>query len=188
MTRFAYERVAAGMQMLGLFEIGTDLPLARAIDDESQIAECSVDGEWRVRSATYHCGEVLRYERAGVHELREFVEQLPEDELPSRNGRRSPERGGSAVRAWGCSPAGSPCGGRSRAPSCCPWKVHVGHVNLRMPVTGGAVHASSCGRPTALRRRCPAPGHVPWVRWPGVSTGHAGGGWGFEHPEGLRPT
>lgn len=46
MTRFAYERVAAGRQMPGLFEIGTDLPLARAIEDVLLIAECTVDGEW----------------------------------------------------------------------------------------------------------------------------------------------
>ena len=45
LTRFAYERVADGRRMPGVFEIGTDLPLAQAIDDVLLIAECSVDGE-----------------------------------------------------------------------------------------------------------------------------------------------
>ena len=46
MTAFAYERVAAGLPMPGLFEIGLDLPLARVIDDLALIAECSLPGEW----------------------------------------------------------------------------------------------------------------------------------------------
>lgn len=46
MTRFAYERVADGKQMPGIFEIGTDLPLVRVIEDVLMIAECSLDGEW----------------------------------------------------------------------------------------------------------------------------------------------
>ena len=46
MTRFAYERAARGSRMPGIFEIGTDLPLASAIEDVLLIAECGVDGEW----------------------------------------------------------------------------------------------------------------------------------------------
>jgi len=46
MTRYAYERVESGLRMPGLFEIGTDLPLARVIQDVLLLAECSIDGEW----------------------------------------------------------------------------------------------------------------------------------------------
>ena len=46
MTRYAYERVEAGLRMPGLFEIGTDLPLAWVIQDVLLLTECSIDGEW----------------------------------------------------------------------------------------------------------------------------------------------
>jgi hypothetical protein len=46
MTRSAYERVEAGRRMPGLFEVGTDVPLARVIQDVLLLAECSIDGEW----------------------------------------------------------------------------------------------------------------------------------------------
>jgi hypothetical protein len=46
MTRYAYERVQAGQSMPGLFEVGRDVPLAKAIEDILLIAECSVEGEW----------------------------------------------------------------------------------------------------------------------------------------------
>jgi hypothetical protein len=46
MTRYAYERVEAGRRMPGLFEVGTDVPLARVIQDVLLLAECSIDGEW----------------------------------------------------------------------------------------------------------------------------------------------
>jgi hypothetical protein len=32
--------------MPGLFEVGTDVPLARVIQDVLLLAECSIDGEW----------------------------------------------------------------------------------------------------------------------------------------------
>lgn len=46
MARFAYDRVAAGLSMPGVFEIGTGLPLALAIQEIVLLAECSVEGEW----------------------------------------------------------------------------------------------------------------------------------------------
>ncbi len=46
MTRYAYERVQAGKPMPGVFEIGHEVPLVRAIQDVVLIAECSLDGEW----------------------------------------------------------------------------------------------------------------------------------------------
>lgn len=46
LTKHAYDRVAAGKPMPGIFEVGTDLALGRAIDDLLLLAECSLDGEW----------------------------------------------------------------------------------------------------------------------------------------------
>lgn len=45
-TRFAYERVAAGQPMPGVFEISKFLPLSKAIEDLLLLAECSREGEW----------------------------------------------------------------------------------------------------------------------------------------------
>lgn len=46
MSKHAYERVAAGQPMPGVFEVGTSLSVARAIDDLLLIVECSLEGEW----------------------------------------------------------------------------------------------------------------------------------------------
>lgn len=46
LSKYAYERVAAGESMPGVFEVATDLSIARAIDDLILIAECSLEGEW----------------------------------------------------------------------------------------------------------------------------------------------
>lgn len=46
MTRFAYERVAAGLPMPGVFEVGRSVSVRSAIDDILLLAECSNDGEW----------------------------------------------------------------------------------------------------------------------------------------------
>ena len=45
-TKYAYERVAAGMPMPGVFEISRGVPLGQAIDDILLLIECSVPGEW----------------------------------------------------------------------------------------------------------------------------------------------
>lgn len=44
--KHAYERVAAGQPMPGVFEVSTSLSLARAIDDLLLIVECSSEAEW----------------------------------------------------------------------------------------------------------------------------------------------
>jgi hypothetical protein len=46
MTRFAYERVASGKPMPGIFEVSRDLSISQAVDDLLLIAECSLEGEW----------------------------------------------------------------------------------------------------------------------------------------------
>jgi hypothetical protein len=45
-TRYAYERVRAGQSMPGVFEIGRDVPIGRAIEDILLLVEYSLDGEW----------------------------------------------------------------------------------------------------------------------------------------------
>lgn len=45
-TRYAYERVAAGLPMPGVFEISRALPLGEVIADLALIAVCSIAGEW----------------------------------------------------------------------------------------------------------------------------------------------
>jgi len=45
-TRYAYERVRAGMSMPGVFEVGRSVPTGAAIEDILLLAECSEEGEW----------------------------------------------------------------------------------------------------------------------------------------------
>jgi hypothetical protein len=45
-TKYAYERIAQGLPMPGVFEITRSVPIATAIEEIIIIAECSVDGEW----------------------------------------------------------------------------------------------------------------------------------------------
>ncbi len=46
MTRFAYERIADGKAMPGVFEVGRAVSVRAAIEDILLIAECSLEGEW----------------------------------------------------------------------------------------------------------------------------------------------
>jgi hypothetical protein len=46
MARHAYDRVAGGKSMPGVFEIARAVPVGRAIDDILLLWECSVAGEW----------------------------------------------------------------------------------------------------------------------------------------------
>ncbi|MEH1770640.1 hypothetical protein [Nostoc sp.] len=45
-TRYAYERVQAGLQMPGVFEISRSVSVGLAIEDILLIAEGSFEGEW----------------------------------------------------------------------------------------------------------------------------------------------
>lgn len=46
MTRFAYERIQAGLSMPGVFEVSRRVPVGLAIEEILLIAECSLEGEW----------------------------------------------------------------------------------------------------------------------------------------------
>jgi hypothetical protein len=46
LRKHAYNRVAAGQRMPGVFEVGTTLSIGRVIDDLLLIVECSLEGEW----------------------------------------------------------------------------------------------------------------------------------------------
>jgi hypothetical protein len=46
MTRYAYERVQAGSQMPGVFEVNRAVPLGLAIEEILLVAEYSLEGEW----------------------------------------------------------------------------------------------------------------------------------------------
>jgi len=45
-TAFAYERIARGLPMLGVFEVSLRVPIIIAIEEILLLAECSVAGEW----------------------------------------------------------------------------------------------------------------------------------------------
>lgn len=45
-TRYTYERVEAGQEMPGVFEVGRSVSVGRAIEDIALLAECSREGEW----------------------------------------------------------------------------------------------------------------------------------------------
>ena len=46
LTKHAYDRVAVGRPMPGVFEVGSDAGVGPAIDDLLLLAECSHEGEW----------------------------------------------------------------------------------------------------------------------------------------------
>ena len=46
MTRYAYERVQAGLAMPGVFEISRNVPIGLAIEEIMLIAQASFEGEW----------------------------------------------------------------------------------------------------------------------------------------------
>lgn len=46
LTRFAYDRVASGKPMPGVFEINQSIPIRGVIEDILLIVECSLEGEW----------------------------------------------------------------------------------------------------------------------------------------------
>ena len=45
-TRYAYERVRAGLPMPGVFEVRRAVSIGGAIEDLLLLVECSQDGEW----------------------------------------------------------------------------------------------------------------------------------------------
>lgn len=45
-TKFAFERVRAGLPMPGVFEVSLGLPIGPAIEDILLLAECSREDEW----------------------------------------------------------------------------------------------------------------------------------------------
>ncbi len=46
LAKHAFDRIAAGQPMPGVFEVRSVAPVGQAIDDLILLAECSVDGEW----------------------------------------------------------------------------------------------------------------------------------------------
>jgi len=46
LTGFAYERIARGLPMPGVFEVSLRAPISVAIDEILLLAECSLEGEW----------------------------------------------------------------------------------------------------------------------------------------------
>lgn len=46
MTRFAYERIPAGLSMPGLFEVSRRVPVGLASEEILLLAECSLEGDW----------------------------------------------------------------------------------------------------------------------------------------------
>ncbi|MDT5123656.1 MAG: hypothetical protein QOC96_3138 [Acidobacteriota bacterium] len=46
MTQYAYDRIAAGLPMPGIFVVSQEIPIGLAIEDVLLIAVCSLEGEW----------------------------------------------------------------------------------------------------------------------------------------------
>ena|SRR6266481_2998400 len=45
-TSFAYERIASGFPMPGVFEVPLNVPIGIAIEEIILLTECSIAGEW----------------------------------------------------------------------------------------------------------------------------------------------
>ena len=48
-TAFAYERIALGLAVPGVFEVALKVPVSVAIEEIVLLAECSLEGEWEGR-------------------------------------------------------------------------------------------------------------------------------------------
>ena len=46
LAKHAFDRIAAGQPMPGVFEVRSVAPIGQAIDDLNLLAECSLEGEW----------------------------------------------------------------------------------------------------------------------------------------------
>ncbi len=46
LTAFAYQRIAQGLSMPGVFEVSVQVPISVAIEDILLLAQCSLEGEW----------------------------------------------------------------------------------------------------------------------------------------------
>jgi hypothetical protein len=46
LSRYAYDRIAEGKRMPGVFEVGAGLAIGQAIEDLVLLVECSTEGEW----------------------------------------------------------------------------------------------------------------------------------------------
>jgi hypothetical protein len=46
MTQYAYDRIAAGLPMPGIFVVSQEIPIGLAIEEVLLIAVCSLEGEW----------------------------------------------------------------------------------------------------------------------------------------------
>lgn len=46
LAKHAFDRIAAGQPMPGVFEVRSVVPIGQAIDDLILLAECSLEGEW----------------------------------------------------------------------------------------------------------------------------------------------
>ena len=46
LAKHAFDRIAAGQPMPGVFEVRSVAPIGQAIDDLMLLAECSFEGEW----------------------------------------------------------------------------------------------------------------------------------------------
>lgn len=49
MTKYAFDRIAVGKSMPGLFEVSRSVPIGFAIEHIVLIATCSIEGEWEGR-------------------------------------------------------------------------------------------------------------------------------------------
>jgi hypothetical protein len=49
LTAFAYQRIALGLPMPGVFEVSLKVPITVAIEEILLLAECSLEGEWEGR-------------------------------------------------------------------------------------------------------------------------------------------
>jgi hypothetical protein len=49
MADYAFERVAAGQRMPGVFEVQRSMPIGQAIEELLLVIECSVQSEWEGR-------------------------------------------------------------------------------------------------------------------------------------------
>jgi hypothetical protein len=45
-TKYAYERIEAGQEMPGVFEVSRTTPIGSVIEDIILLLECSLEGEW----------------------------------------------------------------------------------------------------------------------------------------------
>jgi len=85
LAAIAYERIARGLPMPGVFEVSLKVSISDAIEDILLLAECSLEGEWEAKSTICRSNDFVAHQSLYWPHVR-TVKQ-PSTRTPSEYGQ-----------------------------------------------------------------------------------------------------